>query len=181
MDTPKVVEISIPGYTLEQQPDYTAVGDQIDRAIEQNFEGTFLARVLSVADHPKYTLDEFADVILRTGWDKYDPERKGVAHEEFAPYQPDIQAGEIVVEDGRLRSEPFSEDVRRFYENTLLDRGYRVRMDLIVLYDPAQLVRAEKLDASLPNVDSHLEEYLWRFRDPNNKSAALKGMIKIRT
>jgi hypothetical protein len=67
----------------------------------------------------------------------------------------------------------------RFYENTLLDRGYRLRIDLIVLYDPSQMIRAEKIDDTKPDVDQHLEQYLWRFKDQERKPLAVKGIIKI--
>lgn len=176
---PKVIEISIPEYTIDSQPDHKSVGAKIDETIADNFEGTFLLRALSIIDHPQYTLDEFADIILKTGTDKYDPNRKGVAHEEFEPYRPDIQAGEIVIKDGKIVGESFSEDIRRFYENVLLDRGYRLRVDLIVLYDPEQLVQAEKIDHTKPSTEPHLEQYLWRFKDPDNKPRALVGIIKI--
>lgn len=176
---PKIVTISIPEYTIDTKPDYKAVGIQIDKAIQENFEGEFLLRALSITDHLQYTLDELVDIIMQTGTDKYDPNRKGVAHEEFEPYQPDLQAGLITVKDGKLLGESFSEDVRRFYENTLLDPGYRLRIDLLVLYKPEHMIKAEKVDHSKPSVDPHLEEYLWRFKDPTNKPEALAGVIKI--
>lgn len=175
----KIVEISIPEYTLDVQPDYQAVGEKVDTAIGKNFEGRFLARCLSLIDHPQYSLDEFVDVIVRTGTDKYDPNRKGVAHETFGAYDLDLQAGEIIVENGKVVSEPFSEDVRRFYENTLVDRGYRLRIDVVVLYDPEQFIRAKKIDDNHPGTDAHLEEYLWKFKNSSNKPEALKGIIKI--
>lgn len=176
---PKIIEISIPEYTIETQPNYESVGEKIDKAIADNFEGIFLLRALSIVDHPQYTLDELVSIISKTGTDKYDTNRKGVAHEEFEPYKPDIQAGEIIVKDGKIISESFGEDVRRFYENTLIDRGYRLRIDLIVLYDPQQFVRAEKIDDTKPSVAPHLEEYLWKFKYPDNKSSAIAGIIKI--
>lgn len=176
---PKIVTISIPEYKIDSQLDYQKVGAQIDSALQDNFEGTFLLRALSAADHPNLTLDQFADIIIQTGTDKYDPNRKGVAHEEFDPYKPDLQAGEVIIKEGKLVGESFSEDVRRFYENTLLDRGYRLRIDLIVLYDPTQMVKAEKVDMDKPNVDEHLEQYLWRFKNPDQRPGAVKGIIKI--
>jgi hypothetical protein len=177
--SPKIITISIAEYTLQTQPDYQAVGAKIDKALEENFEGKLLVRALSIIDHPQYTLDELADIILRTGTDKYDPNRKGVAHEEFEPYKPDIQAGVIEIKDGKLISEPFADDIKRFYENTLIDRGYRLRIDLLVLYDPAQLTRAEKVDNSKPSLAPHLEEYLWKFKDPDYKPKSVAGIIKI--
>jgi hypothetical protein len=176
---PKIITISVPEYTIDKQPDYQVVGSKIDKALEENFEGTFLLRALSIADHPQYTLDQLVDIILESGTDKYDPSRKGVAHEEFEPYKPDLQAGTITIENSKLLDESFGEDVRRFYENALIDRGYRLRIDLLVLYDPDQMVKAEKVDETKPNVDAHLEEYLWRFKDQENKPAALAGVIKI--
>ena len=176
---PKVITISIPEYIIEAQPDYLAVGAKIDKVIEENFEGKFLVRALSMVDHPQYTLDELTDIILKTGTDKYDPTRKGVAHEEFEPYKPDIQAGIIEVKDGKLISESFAEDVKRFYENTLIDRGYRLRVDLLVLYNYDQLIRVEKVDETKPSVEPHLEEYLWKFKEPENKAKAVMGIVKV--
>ena len=176
---PKIIQISIPEYKIETQPDYISVGEQIDKTITDNFNGTFLLRAFSMIDHPQYALDELVDIILKTGTDKYDPNRKGVAHEEFEPYKSDIQAGEIVVKDGKIIGESFSEDIKRFYENTLIDRGYRLRIDLIVLYNPQQFIRAEKMDDTKPSVAPHLEEYLWKFKNPDNKSKTVVGIIKI--
>jgi len=175
----KILTISIPEYTIDQQPDYQVVGAKIDQTLEENFEGTFLLRALCMMDHPQLTIDKLVDIVVKTGTDKYDPNRKGVAHEEFEPYKPDLQAGEVTVMDGKLLGESFSEDVKRFYENTLFDRGYRLRIDLLILYDPNQMVKAEKVDSSKPSIDPHLEEYLWRFKDPDDKPKALKGIIKI--
>jgi len=178
-NNPKIVEISIPEYTIDSQPDYQSIGAKIDKAMANNFKGNFLVRELSMIDHPQYTLDEFVDIILKTGTDKYDPNRKGVAHEEFEPYKADLQAGEVIIKDGKIVGESFSEDIRRFYENVLLDRGYRLRIDLIVIYNPEHLVQAEKLDHTKPGTEPHLEQYLWRFKDPENKPSAVVGIIKI--
>ena len=175
----KIDTISIPEYTIDKQPDYIAVGSKIDKVAIENFDGRFLVRELSIIDHPQYNLDKLVSVILKTGTDKYDPNRKGVAHEEFEPYKPDLQAGEVIVKGGKIVGESFSEDIRRFYENTLLDRGYRLRIDLIVLYDPKQMVQAEKVDHAKPSTQPHLERYLWRFKDSENKPNAVVGIIKI--
>lgn len=178
-NNPKVITISLPEYSIDTKPNYSAIGSRIDKAIQENFEGTFLVRALSITDHPQYTLSQLADIILNSGTDKYDPERIGVAHEEFEPYHADLQAGEVVVENGQLKGESFSEQIRLFYENTLIDRGYRLRIDLLVFYDPNQMVKAEKIDSKKPGVELHLEKYLWRFKDPAHKRNALKGIIKV--
>jgi hypothetical protein len=176
---PKIVTISIPEYRIDKQPNYEAIGALIDVALEENFKGIFLLRALSITDHPKYSLDELVKIILKTGTDKYAPDKKGVAYEEFEPYKPDLQAGTITIKNGKIIGESFSADIRRFYENALLDRGYRLRIDLLVLYDPKQMVQAKKVDKAKPSVKPHLEQYLWRFRDAEYKPKALVGIVKI--
>lgn len=176
---PKVVAVSIPEYKIDKKPDYIAIGAKIDKALEENFKGNFLERALSLTDHPKYSLEQLIEIIIKTGTDKYDPNRKGVAHEQFEPYRPDLQAGDIRIINGKL-SEPYGTRlIKLFYENVLLDRGYRLRIDLILLYDPKQMVRAEKIDKTKPGVEPNLEQYLWRFKDPDHKQKALLGIIKI--
>ena len=174
----KVITVSIPEYNIGSPPNYVAVGAKIDKAVEENFEGTLLERALSLSDHPKYNLGQLEKIIIKTGTDKYDPKRKGVCHEEFEPYHPDLQAGSIEVHKGKL-SEPYGEGlIKLFYENVLLDRGYRLRIDLILLYDPKQMIQAKKMDNS-PGTRPELEQYLWQFRNPDDKPKALLGIIKI--
>ena len=40
-------------------------------------------------------------------------------------------------------------------------------------------MKAEKVDHAKPSVAPHLEEYLWRFKNPERKQDALVGIIKI--
>jgi hypothetical protein len=128
-------------------------------------------------DHPQLALDALAKIILETGTDKYDPERKGVGHEEFAPYRADFQAGFCTV--GKNSTGEGADIIKKFYENVLLDRGYRLRIDLIIIYDLRQIVRAEKMDERKPSVDARLEPYLFRFKNPKYKKQALLGIIKM--
>jgi len=175
---PLVIALSLPEYTIDKKPDYATLGSRIDRVIEENFNGKEVAiRALSIADHPNYNLDELVQVILGGGTDKYDPVRKGVAHEEFEPYRPDIQASFGVV--GKDLSGEGADIIKKFYENAPLDRGYSLRIDILVIYDLNQLVRAEKMDKDKPGVHPRLEPYLFRFKDPEHKPRALLGIIKI--
>jgi len=48
-----------------------------------------------------------------------------------------------------------------------------------MLYDPKQMVQAEKVDDTKPSTAPHLEQYLWRFKDPERKSDAVMGIVKI--
>jgi hypothetical protein len=176
---PKIVTLAIPEYNIDDQPDYNTLGIKIDQALESNFEGKFLERAISLTDHPQYNLDQLVDIIITTGTDKYDPKRKGVCYEQFEPYKPDLQAGDIDIVNHKL-NEPYGKGlIKLFYENVLLDRGYRLRIDLILLYDPQQMLTANKIELTKPGVSPDLEKYLWRFKDPNNKRQALVGLLKL--
>jgi hypothetical protein len=100
-----------------------------------------------------------------------------VDHDIFSPYRPDMHASACTAgKDHFGEGEDF---VRKFYENILLDRGYRLRIDLFLVYDLHQLVRAEKLDPDQPGVPARLEPYLFRFKDPSRKRDALLGLVKL--
>lgn len=171
----KIITISVPEYTIDTQPDYKAIGAKIDTVLEENFNGQKVAiRALSTTDHPQYTLDELAQVIFEKGTDKYDPDRKGI--EGFEDYDVDFQAGFGTIGKD-LRGEG-ADIIQKFYENTLLDRGYRLRIDLLLIYDFNQLEKAEK-QYGKEGVHPRLEPYLFKFKNPKNKQKALIGIVKI--
>lgn len=178
MNEPLIISLPLPDYNIESQPDYKTVGEKIDNVLAENFNGKGVAiRALSLTDHPKLTLDEFSDLIIQTGTDKYDKERTGVDHEAFVPYQPDFHAGFCTV--GKNHIGEGADFIKKFYENATLDRGYRLRIDLLLIYDLNQLTQANKIDENKPSIPSHLEPYLFRFKYPDQKPDALLGIIKI--
>jgi hypothetical protein len=177
-DQPVIISLSLPEYRIDSQPNYQTLGEKIDKVLEKNFSGKDVAiRALSLEDHPQLTLDEFVDIIVKTGTDKYDPNRKGVDQEVFEPYQPDFQAGFCTI--GKNHYGEGADFIKKFYENTLLDRGYRLRVDLLLIYDLHQLVQAKKVEQNKPSIPAHLEPYLFRFKDPAHKQESLSGIIKI--
>ena len=173
----KILSIFIPEYTIGNKPDYS-LGKRVDKVIEESFDiKNIVIRAISSLDHPKYSLDELVDIILETGTDKYDPIRKGVAHEEFEPYQADFQGGTYEVDD--ITGSFFGGIMKNFYEKAPIDRGYSLRIDFLLIYDKNQLVQAEKVGKDKPRVDPRLERYLFRFKDSQNKPQALLGIINI--
>ena len=190
--TVKVVAVSVSDYTVASEPDYHATGVKVDRAIETNFpDGIYIVRGISVDDHPGRTLDDLVRVIQETGTDKYDPERKPVAHADFAAYDYDIQAGAVEIKDSRLipdgsrRSDGsrrhltvFGEIAYLFFKHAPLDRGHPVRIDLLLVYDPRKLVKA-KLRPGAKGVREGLAQHLYRFVDREHKRGALLGLVEI--
>src|SRR5205085_11197029 len=88
-----VYEISLPGYTVEQEPDFLAIGARRDPLIEAHFPDKWIAiRGIGLVDHPGWSLDDLAATIRELGTDKYDPQRKGV-HDDFFQFSGDVWAG----------------------------------------------------------------------------------------
>lgn len=170
------ISITLPEYKIDTQPDYQAIGAKIDKALEKNFNGKDVAiRALSLTDHPQFTLDEFVKIILEKGTDKYDPNRKGI--EGFEDYAVDFQAGFCTI--GKNHFGEGADIIQKFYENVLLDRGYRLRVDVLLVYDLRQLIHAEKVSPEKAGVHPRLEPYLFKFKDPGHKQQALLGIIKL--
>lgn len=168
-----VYSISLPEYKAEPQTDWLSVGKKLDRLIEDCFPGQTIAiRCIGLVDHPGQSLDELVAIILETGTDRYDPLRKGV-HPEFYRDVNDFFAGPAVVtEDGLVELRPgreptpssMAEAVEIFYEGTIADRGYPIRLDILIVYALDQL---------------EWEDVLFRFKYPDRKPEALLGVIKI--
>ena len=185
--TAKIITISIPEYKIDKKPDYLSIGKIVDKAIENNFRnGKYIYRALSIDDHPGLILDGLVSIILKLGTDKYDPERKGVCHEQFSVYDYDIQAGsfeirnsKIIIEESDTYPTLFGDTIYDFYENAPQDRGYPVRIDILILYDYRKLKPAKLNNSGATRVAPPLEKYLYKFKDRANKKDAILGIVKI--
>ena len=173
-----VYEISLPEYKIEPQTDWLSVGRKLDRLVAASFPGRRLAiRGIGLTDHPDKSPDELVATILELGTDRYDPHRG--LHYTRDETTDDIWAGPcLVTEDGlvaldSLEGSVMAEAVQIFYEGALADRGYSVRLDVLMLYDLDQLLPV-CAGPYLP-----LDCYEWTFKDPNKKREALLGVIKV--
>ena len=182
----KIVSISVPEYKIDSKPDYLKIGVKVDKVIQENFDdGVYIVRAIGKEDHPELTLDQLVEKILETGTDKYDPNRKSVCHDQFSVYDYDIQAGTFEIKNTKLVNYPgelpglFAETIYNFYEHTPFDRGYAVRIDLLLIYDLGQLELAKKVKFRDTNIKLGLEDYLYKFKDRDNKKAALLGIVKV--
>lgn len=172
-----VFSVPLPGYHIDSEPDYT-LGEQVDRVIREHFDlNRIIIRAVSSADHPGRSLDELTEIVRERGTDRYDPDRKGVLYEQFEPYHPDFHGGPFGVGEGS--SSFFGGVMRHFFEDAPADRGYPLRIDLLLVYDREQLERADKADPGRPRVRPRLESFLFRFKFPERKMEALLGLIKI--
>jgi hypothetical protein len=173
-----VYTISIPEYTVSQKPDYAAVGRTLNRVIESHFQGKIVIRGIGLIDHSGKSLDGLVSLLLETGTDRYDAKREGVHYPEEYPtaifacpcevtqkltsahYQDRLEFGSVM-----------AECVGDFYKGALADRGYSIRLDLLLVYDRQQLL-------GVPNDDVE-DCCLYAFRQPDRKRDALLGIVKI--
>jgi hypothetical protein len=172
-----VYTLSLPEYKIEPQTDWVAVGRKLDTLIMTHFPGRRLAiRCIGLVNHPERTLDALVSTILELGTDKYDPHREGLyySHDEVSHI---FATACLVTEEGlqsheeHLEGSLMAEITLLYYEGALADRGYSVRLDIVMLYDLDQL---QPVNDQLPE-----ECYEFAFKHPDRKPEALLGVIKI--
>lgn len=182
-----IISIRVPEYSIKSQPDYIAIGNKVDKVILENFSnGLYLLRAIGKDDHSNVTLDQLVSIILKEGTDKYDLTRKSVSHEYFSAYDYDIQAGKFEILNGKILADDldnisslFGQTVYDFYKHAPYDRGYPVRIDILILYDAKKFVMAQKFNSATAGMKPELERYLYKFIDRNDKKSALAGVVKI--
>lgn len=164
--------LHIPEYSIQLQPDYKKIGVLIDDEVKKRFFGRHVAiRYLSLQDHTGLELDNLIQIIDETGSDRYDPERKmSVAHDFYTEKGVELFAVPAIV-DAHL--DISSDSIKDFFEGAKIDRGYSLKIDLLVIYD------ADKLDNIPIKYDDGIGKESFKFKDPNNKQDAVLGFIKI--
>src|SRR5262245_60679102 len=133
-----VYEIPLPEYRLDPHTDWRSIGRKLDRLIATHFRpGGIAIRCIGLINHPGWSLDELVATIVRLGTDKYDPQREGLyyARDEVS----DIHAGPAFVTKEGLQApkhvdgSPMAKVLRLFYEGARADRGYSIRLDVVML------------------------------------------------
>ncbi|MDE1836893.1 MAG: dephospho-CoA kinase [Euryarchaeota archaeon] len=186
----RIAQVAVPDYTVAREPDYHAIGVKVDQAVEAEFpDGTYVVRAIGLDDHPGLHHDDLIAIILDRGTDKYDPSRKGVAHDDFKDYDYDIHAGPLRMRNSRLVLDKFDRErggrswfggvVWHFYNGAPIDRGHPVRLDLLIFYDARKLVKARKLNSRTKGVRRGLGRHLYRFKNRQDKRSALLGLVEV--
>jgi hypothetical protein len=182
----KIVEIRVPEYDIEKKPNYLKIGKKVDGLIEKNFkDGKYVVRAVGIQDHPDITLKELINIIRRKGTDKYDENRVGVFEDEFSGYEHDFQAGFFEIKNSKIvvgihndLPSLFGDIIYHFYEHAPIDRGYPIRVDILIIYDFNKLEKGKFLCKG-KKMRKELEECLWKFADNKNKTDALVAVVKI--
>ncbi len=126
---------------------------------------------MSLQDHPGKSLDELIEIITKTGTDRYNISRKmAVAHDFYSDKGIEIFA---VPAEVNKELDISAEAIQDFYEGALKDRGYSLKIDLVVIYD------LEQLELIPIKYDDGIGKDAYKFRYPSRKSDAVLGFIKI--
>lgn len=168
-----LIEITIPTHTPSKAPDHETVGEKLDSLLKQHFmDKKVVIRCIGSQVHPNFSLDELTDIVMKTGTDKYDPARMGIGYEDFG--RKDIQV-DFYGEDVEITKDThvMGQALWEMHHSAIGDRGYGVHVDLVLIYDYDQLDMVMNLYEDHPTSDGFV------FKHPDNKPAALLGVIKI--
>ena len=181
---PKLLSVSMPEYDLSRTLDYERLGSMLDRLLLANFpDGDYVERSIGSQDHPGKSVAQLVDLIREHGTDLYDGSRRSIFTEDFSDYSYDIHATPFSIRDGQIEFEPdgfasyFAETLYDFHHNAKLDRGYSVRVDIIMIYAAAALLPAVQVANTKPSA-ARYAKYLYRF-DLAQPGKGLVGLIVI--
>ncbi len=170
----KLLTVSVPQYTVDREPDHKAIGKPVDDLLREHFMGQkVLIRGLGSMEHPDKSVDELIEVIKSTGTDRYDPKRIGDRYTNVGDKYFDLCALRRTISP---RSKIFWQLSWSFYGSPLKERGYPVLVDILVIYDPKQL---RAVTYSPVGQKGRIMRDGFVFRNPDNKVAAILGIIKI--
>jgi len=169
----KLIEPSIPAHKPGKAPDHEVVGKKLDQVLKQHFLGKeVVIRCIGSQDHPNLTLNELTEIVMKTGTDKYDPNRMGIGYDEFKRkgIQVDFYGeGVAITKDVKIMGQALWE----MHHSAIGDRGYGVHVNLVLIYDRRQL----EMVMNLYNHHSTSDGFV--FKKPHRKQDALLGIIKV--
>ncbi len=165
--------VALPTYMIDTEPDHKTIGKVVDNELCRHFTGqTVVVRSLSSSAHPSMTIDALIEKIRMLGTDRYDPDRAGDRYDNLGGKQIDFFGFRRKVGP---RMQLFKDITWGFYHSAIAIHGRPERIDLLLVYDAAQLKAV--LHQYEGRTDKKRDGFV--FKDPANKSAALKAIIKI--
>lgn len=155
------------------KPDFSTIGQPVDECLKKHFLGKrVLIRALGSQEHVGKSVDDLIRVVCEQGYDRYDPQRVGDRYENVEGKHIDLFALEFTINRDGTYMEHFIEP---FYYWCIKDRGFPVRVDILILYDPDQLAVVEHRYKG--REDTKTDGYVFKY--PNHKSKAILGVVKI--
>jgi hypothetical protein len=182
---PSVHVIELPEVEESAPPEeHAAVGPELDRRcaaiVRTAATGvrTIGIRGLSLIDHPGWSAAALAEMIIRTGTDRYEPERLLPFTAGYNALGVDLHVEPAMIEGTGLRALRHPESVcgRMLYDFQVgppVDRGGRpLRIDVITVYDIDRLV-----SVPVPYDDGHVDRLTSYGLGPDPPSAVVAVLI----
>ena len=181
---PAILKVQLPDYALAETTDWEALGKPVDDLILAHFpDRKLVLRAIGLQDHPGKDLREITELIIEHGTDRYDPQRASLFDEDFASYQFDFHGVRCNTHGGILRSahndvcdSVTGEFFYDFFHHAKLDRGYSVKLDVLLIYDAMALTGPVVEDEISRN---SWEDYLFKFKEPRRASKSLLGIVQL--
>lgn len=170
-----IFTVHLTEYRVNTEPDHEKVGKIVDDEIKEHFMGqTILLRGLASIEHPGKSTDGLIEIIKEDGTDRYDPKRIGDRYENIEGKPIDFFALKFEIAKS---TEMFSQLTWPFYHWGIKSRGFPLRCDILIVYDPSKLEQIKFTYAGREHEGLRDDGFV--FKDPQNKPAAIKAIIKI--
>lgn len=169
----QIVQLSIPDYNVDKEPDYESIGERIDEVLKEHFMNKrILLRGIGSVEHPCKSIDDLVEIVKTTGTDHYDPTRRGDRYENVENKQIDLFAFSGTV---TTTLELGGQVIYGFYHSAIGVHGHPTKIDILIVYD------ADQFDQVLHRYEgrSDVKHDGFVFKNQSNKEKAVLGIIKL--
>lgn len=167
------LELSLPDYTVETEPNHTVIGKPVDDLLKEYFIGeTVIVRGVASSEHPEKTVDELIEIIKDSGTDRYDPERTGDRYDNIQGKHIDLFAFRRKITP---KTQLFKDITWGFYHGAKTIHGKPMRIDILLIYDATQL----KAVVHQYEGRTDIKRDGFVFKNPQDKVGALKAIVKL--
>jgi hypothetical protein len=152
-----VIEVNIQ-YDANKAPDYKVISEKIDEHLKKHFKGQkIVVHPISGEEHPDRNIEDVLKHLLEHGTERAEEKNKE---------QP-----------GKENAYDFLGNYHEIHEKSDIMSAYakdnQMKVDLIAVYDSEHVEKTTYSDKSQGIGDAY------KFKHPDKKSAALKGVLKI--
>jgi hypothetical protein len=151
-----VIEVNIQ-YDANKAPDYKVISEKIDEHLKKHFKGQkIVVHPISGGEHPDRNIEDVLNHLLEHGTEK--------------PVEKNKEPGKENVYDflGNYHEIHDKSDIMSAYA-----KDNQMKVDLIAVYDSEHVEKIPYSDKSKGIGDAY------KFKQPDNKKTALKGVLKI--
>ncbi len=168
----KRIEIAVPEYTVESEPNYESIGRKIDNALMNNFSGDeILLRGIGSSEH-NIDREELIQTIITTGTDRYDEARRGDRYENVDNKHIDLFAFEETVHEHMNLG---WQVIYGFYHSAISVHGRPTKIDILTIYDASYFDVVEHRYHGRTDIKTDG----FAFKDGVEKSNAVIGIIEL--